>query len=207
MSVVGGEIDCMIAQLRGQLVEKNAGRIVVDINGLGYEVWIPFSTYYELGEVGDTVSLQIYTHVKEDAFTLYGFMTRKEKALFTRLIQVSGIGPKLGVTILSGLPVDDFIQAVTDGNIVKLHTIPGVGKKTAERLVLEIGDKVAELFPESERGARDSMGAVQADVVSALVNLGYPRNTAERAASAAMEKGSPVSFQDLLRGSLQKIRS
>jgi len=122
----------MIAHLKGVLTEKSAGCVVVDVRDVGYEVVIPFSTYYELGEIGDTVSLRIYTHVKEDAFQLYGFLTRNEKRLFTRLIQISGIGPKLGVTILSGMPVGEFVEAVTDGDVLKLNEIPGVGKKTAD---------------------------------------------------------------------------
>ncbi|MDA2933857.1 Holliday junction branch migration protein RuvA [Acidobacteria bacterium AH-259-D05] len=196
----------MIASLKGVLREKSAGRIVIEINGVGYEVLIPFSTYYELGEVGDTVSLRIYTHVKEDAFSLYGFQTTKEKRLFTQLIQVSGIGPKLGVTILSGLPVDEFIQALMDGNVVKLTGIPGVGKKTAERLVLEMKDKVLEWFPEMEEAPAVGSGSLQADVVSALVNLGYPKNTAERAVSTALEEGPEDVFEALLKKSLRKAR-
>ena len=127
---------------------------MVDVGGVGYEVLIPYSTYYELGEAGDTVSLHIYTHVKEDAFSLYGFSTSKEKRLFMQLIQISGIGPKLGVAILSGLPVGEFVEAVTDENVVKLNEIPGVGKKTAERLILEMKDKVMEWFPQLEEAKR-----------------------------------------------------
>lgn len=197
----------MIAHLKGLLLEKSADRLVVEINDIGYEVLIPFSTYYELGEVGDTVSLRIYTHVREDVLSLYGFLSRKEKELFTQLIQVSGIGPKLGITILSGLPVDEFTQALMDQDVVKLYGIPGVGKKTAERLVLEMKDKVLDWFPELEDSSVSSAsGSVQADVVSALVNLGYARNTAERAVAKAREDGSIDSFEKLLKGSLRKVR-
>jgi len=196
----------MIAQLKGTLAEKSADRIVVDINGVGYEVHIPFSTYYELGELGSTVSLRIYTHVKEDAFVLYGFRTLQEKKLFTRLIQVSGIGPKLGVTILSGLPVEEFVQAVREENAVRLNAVPGVGKKTADRLILELKDKVVELFPEVEVGQSVGPSALQADVVSALVNLGYPRHTAERAVAKGLEGDSTESFEQLLRQSLRTIQ-
>jgi Holliday junction DNA helicase RuvA len=168
---------------------------------------IPFSTYYELGEIGDTVSLHIYTHVKEDAFRLYGFLTRKEKRLFTQLIQISGIGPKLGVTILSGLPVGEFVEAVTDENVVKLNEIPGVGKKTAERLVLEMKDKVMEWFPLLEKAQAGSVsGSLQGYVVSALVNLGYPKHTAERAVARARQEVEAGSFEALLRESLRKVR-
>ena len=197
----------MIAHLEGVLTEKSAGRVVVDVRGVGYEVVIPFSTYYELGEIGDTVSLRIYTHVKEDAFQLYGFLTGKEKKLFTQLIQISGIGPKLAVTILSGLPVAEFVEAVTDGDLLKLNGIPGIGKKTAERLVLEMKDKVVELFPELEEATASVSGSLQADVVSALVNLGYPKNTAERAVARARKEVETDSFEALLRGSLRRIRS
>jgi Holliday junction DNA helicase RuvA len=197
----------MIAHLKGVLTEKAAGRLVVDVSGVGYEVVIPYSTYYELGEVGDTVSLHIYTHVKEDAFSLYGFSTSREKRLFTQLIQISGIGPKLGVTILSGLPVSEFVEAVTDENVVKLNEIPGVGKKTAERLVLEMKDKVLEWFPQLEEAQAGSVsGSLQGDVISALVNLGYPKHTAERAVARARQEVEGDSFEALLRESLRKVR-
>ncbi len=176
------------------------------MSGMGYEVLIPFSTYYELGEVGDTVSLRIYTHVKEDAFSLYGFLTRKEKRLFTQLIQISEIGPKLGVMILSGLPVGEFVEAVTDENVVKLNEIPGVGKKTAKRLVLEMKDKVVEWFPQLEEAQAGSVpGSLQGDVVSALVNLD-PKNTTERAVARARQEVDADSFEALLRESLRKAR-
>lgn len=197
----------MIAHLKGVLTEKAAGRVVVDVSGVGYEVVIPYSTYYQLGEVGDTVSLHIYTHVKEDAFSLYGFSADREKRLFTQLIQISGIGPKLGVTILSGLPVGEFVEAVTDENVVKLNEIPGVGKKTAERLVLEMKDKVLEWFPQLEEAEAGSVsGSLQGDVVSALVNLGYPKHTAERAVLRARQEVEADSFEALLRESLRKVR-
>ncbi len=197
----------MIAHLKGLLVEKTADRLVVEVNDIGYEVVIPFSTYYELGEVGDTVSLRIYTHVKEDVLRLYGFLTEKEKKLFTQLIQVSGIGPKLGITILSGLPVDEFAQALLDNDVTRLHGIPGVGKKTAERLVLEMKDKVQDWIPELEdRPVPGGSGSVQADVVSALVNLGYAKSTAERAVAKARDDGSIDTFETLLKGSLRKVR-
>ncbi len=137
---------------------------------------------------------------------LYGFLTRKEKKLFTQLIQFSGIGPKLGVTILSGLPVDEFTQALMENDVVKLHGIPGVGKKTAERLVLEMKDKVLDWFPELEESAVSGAPGTQADVISALVNLGYARNTAERAVAKAREDGSKDTFEVLLKRSLKKVR-
>ena len=197
----------MIAHLKGRLLEKSADRLVVEVNNVGYEVLIPFSTYYELGEIGDSVSLRIYTHVKEDSLSLYGFLTNQEKKLFTQLIQVSGIGPKLSITILSGLPVNEFAQALVDNDVVKLHGIPGVGKKTAERLVLEMKDKVLDWLPELEDGlVSGGLGIARMDVVSALVNLGYPKNTAERAVAKAREDGDEQTFEELLKRSLGKMK-
>ena len=196
----------MIARLEGILTEKRADRLLIDVHGVGYEVLIPFSTYYELGKIGDTVSLRIYTHVKEDVLSLYGFLTGKEKKLFTQLIQVSGIGPKLGIGILSGLPVDEFVDAVMEGDVVRLNKIPGVGKKTAERLVLELKDKVLDLFPElQEDRVAGVSSSLQTDVVSALVNFGYARNTAERAVSRALEEVKTDRFEVLLRDSLKRM--
>lgn len=196
----------MIAQLEGILVEKATDRLLINVNGVGYEVLVPLSTYYDLGEVGGTVSLRIYTHVKEDALSLYGFLTGKEKTLFTQLIQISGIGPKLGVAILSGLPVDEFVGAVIGGDVVRLNKIPGVGKKTAERLVLEMKDKMEALFPELQEGTVfGGSSSLKTDVVSALVNLGYAQNTAEQVVSRALEAGKTDRFEVLLRSSLKRI--
>ena len=196
----------MIAQLEGILVEKATDRLLINVNGVGYEVLVPLSTYYDLGEVGGTVSLRIYTHVKEDALSLYGFLTSEEKTLFTQLIQISGIGPKLGVAILSGLPVDEFVGAVIGDDVVRLNKIPGVGKKTAERLVLEMKDKMEALFPELQEGTVfGGSSSLKTDVVSALVNLGYAQNTAEQVVSRALEEGKTDRFEVLLRSSLKRI--
>ena len=195
----------MIAQLNGLLAEKTAGQLVLEVNGVGYEVLIPLSTYYELGEVGETVSLRIYTHVKEDALKLYGFLTSKEKKLFTQLIEVSGIGPKLAVAILSGLPVNEFVDAIMSGDVVKLNSIPGVGRKTAERLIVEMKDKITELSPQLSASEQAGFpNSLQGDVVSALVNLGYPRNTAERKVSEALRQDQTDRFEVLLRNSLKR---
>ena len=199
----------MIAQLEGILIEKATDRLLINVNGVGYEVLVPLSTYYDLGEVGGTVSLRIYTHVKEDALSLYGFLTGKEKTLFTQLIQISGIGPKLGVAILSGLPVAEFVGAVIGGDVVRLNKIPGVGKKTAERLVLEMKGKIEGLFPELQEDFADKAFGVstslKTDVVSALVNLGYAQNTAEQVVSQALEEGNTDRFEVLLRSSLKRM--
>ncbi len=199
----------MIAQLEGILIEKATDRLLINVNGVGYEVLVPLSTYYDLGEVGGTVSLRIYTHVKEDALSLYGFLTGREKTLFTQLIQISGIGPKLGVAILSGLPVAEFVGAVIGGDVVRLNKIPGVGKKTAERLVLEMKDKLEGLFPELQEGFADGAfggpSSLKTDVVSALVNLGYAQNTAEQVVSQAFEEGNTDRFEVLLRSALKRM--
>ena len=192
--------------MEGILVEKATDRLLINVNGVGYEVLVPLSTYYDLGEVGGTVSLRIYTHVKEDALSLYGFLTSEEKTLFTQLIQISGIGPKLGVAILSGLPVDEFVGAVIGDDVVRLNKIPGVGKKTAERLVLEMKDKMEALFPELQEGTVfGGSSSLKTDVVSALVNLGYAQNTAEQVVSRALEEGKTDRFEVLLRSSLKRI--
>lgn len=196
----------MIARLRGVLAYKGADRVVVDVQGVGYEVFIPFSTYYELGEAGNTVSLNIYTHVKEDALSLYGFLTAQEKKLFTQLIQISGIGPRLGITLLSGLPVEELVQAIVEGDLFRLNKIPGVGKKTAERIVLELKDKLLSLLPEFQKEAqRAAPRSLQGDVVSALVNLGYARNTAEKAVGQAAKEPDSERFEELLKKSLRMI--
>ncbi len=196
----------MLARLRGTLTEKSAGQIIIDVNGVGYEVFIPFSTYYELAEPGDRVTLHIYTHVKENDLSLYGFSTQREKDLFNLLIQISGIGPKLGVTILSGLPAEELAEAVVAGDLVRLHSIPGVGKKTAERIILELKEKLDRFLPErSSQDAARSGSGMGGDVVSALVNLGYQKAAAEKAVSAINREGTNCGFQALLRGALSHL--
>jgi Holliday junction DNA helicase RuvA len=198
----------MIAQLRGVLAQKAADRLVIDVQGVGYEVLVPFSTYYELGDSGETVDLHIHTHVREDSLTLFGFKTPEEKKLFMLLIQISGVGPKLGVTILSGLPVNDFIEAVSDGDIARLSSVPGVGKKTAERITLEMKDKVGALLPEVEtQGVYFRGGRLQQDVVSALVNFGYLKSKAEAAVSRALKDENTDRFEVLLKTTLKELSS
>ncbi len=197
----------MIAWLKGTLFSKAADRIVVDVAGVGYEVIIPFSTYYDLGEVGTTVGLHIHTHVREDTLSLYGFLTTLEKRLFTMLIQVSGVGPRLAIAALSGLPGEELIRALASGDVVRLSSIPGIGKKTAERLVLELKDKVRTVMTESGKGLEmpTPISTVQSDVVSALVNLGYGRPVAEKAVSQVVKEIPGGRFEDLLRRSLRRI--
>ena len=193
----------MLARLTGTLDEKSAGQLIVDVGGVGYEVFIPYSTYYELGEVGQEITLRIYTHVKENNLSLYGFLTQREKDLFNLLIRISGIGPKLGVIILSGLPADELAEAVLAGDLVRLTSIPGVGKKTAERIVLELKEKLEKLIPDcSPQEAGTLPAGVNGDVVSALVNLGYHRTAAQKAVREVSRESSDRGFESLLRGAL-----
>ena len=194
----------MIALLTGIIQEKSAGRLVLDVGGVGYEVWISFSSYCELDEEGSRVTLEIYTHVKEDQLKLYGFTTKQEKELFVLLIQISGIGPKLGVTILSGLLADDLALAVRDSDLARLTGIPGVGKRTGERILLELSGKLDKVLPDAAGSDKTTSGnPLRGDVVSALVNLGYTRNAAERTMKQLDSEGS--SFQDLLRSALKEL--
>jgi len=196
----------MIAYLAGRLFEKRPNRIVVDVQGVGYEVHIPLSTFYELGEVSTEVQLQIHTHVREDALALFGFKTTQEKKVFEHLTSVSGIGPKLAITILSGMSVAELVPAIRQGNLSRLVSIPGVGKKTAERLVVELRDKLAKIEELAAPAQAPISGLTphQEDVISALSNLGYPKAVAERAVEkASAEIGSGGTFEALLRKSLQ----
>ncbi len=194
----------MIGRLAGTLAEKAADRIILDVQGVGYQVHVPLSTFYDLGEEGSRVMLHVYTHVTENSLGLYGFLTPKEKTLFLLLIQISGIGPKLATTVLSGLPADELAAAVARGDLLRLTRIPGVGRKTAERMVLELKDKMRELAPE-RAAAGSPAGALQNDVVSALINLGYPSNQAEKAVSRAAEGATEPQFETLLKGALRRL--
>ena len=168
----------MIARLSGTLLQKTPNQIVIDIQGVGYAVQIPLSTFYQLGKEGSAVALQVYTHVREDSLALFGFLSDREKGLFEKLISISGIGPRLGITIMSGTTVDDLIQNIRTSNLARLTRIPGVGKKTAERIILELRDKMSQVESE-EAETLDTGSRMADDVVSALVNLGYPQGTAD----------------------------
>lgn len=202
----------MIAYLSGKLLEKEANSVIVDVNGVGYEVAIPLSTFYELGEIGSDVALRIYTYVREDTLSLFGFKTLREKELFLKLVSVSGIGAKSAVGILSGMSADEIINAIRSNNLVRLNSIPGIGKKTAERIVIELRDKintisvgVSEPSQTSETSTVSSGNDVYDDAVSALTNLGYQRQAAEKALNQAMQEGTEMSVQKLLRRSLQLL--
>lgn len=200
----------MIAQLRGRLVSKDPGRVVIDVNGVGYQVFIPLSTYYHLPALQQEVFLRVYTHVREDAIHLYGFHTPEERTTFELLTGVSGIGPRLASNILSGISVEEFIPAILEGDLARLKAIPGVGKKTAERLILELKDKVLEI-PRTTPvvvGRRPSSEQDQTieDVVSALLNLGCSRKEASRAAEAARDTlGSEADFEKLVKQALKNL--
>jgi Holliday junction DNA helicase RuvA len=198
----------MIAYLSGKLLEKHANTAIVDVAGVGYEVSIPLSTFYELGEVGSAVSLRIYTHVREDAIQLYGFNSRRERDLYLRLISVQGVGAKSGISMLSGMSADEIIAALRSNDLARLKSIPGVGLKTAERLVIELRDKVGELSDSAsglDSASRTALpkDAVFEDALSALVNLGYQKQAAEKALNAAASEGTEMSVQKLLRRGLQ----
>ncbi|MCZ6491584.1 MAG: Holliday junction branch migration protein RuvA [Acidobacteria bacterium] len=198
----------MIAHLRGKLLSKRPNRVVIEAGGVGYEVFIPVSTFYDLGELATEVSLQIYSYVRQESFSLYGFRTEREKNLFEKLLSVSGVGPKLAVTILSGLEVEVLIPALRNGEVATLVHVPGVGRKTAERLVLELKDKLADVVPELV-GRRQAPVAkpetVGDEVLSALINLGYARPAAENALGDVRTQGADGDFEELLRGSLRLL--
>ncbi len=201
----------MIAYLSGKLLEKEANTVIVDVNGIGYDVMIPLSTFYDLGEIGEDVSLRIFTYVREDTLQLFGFNTIRERELFLLLISVSGIGPKSAITALSVMSADEIIGAIRQNNLARLNSIPGVGKKTAERLVIELRDKIVKLSAvaseemKAEGIPQASGDTVYDDALSALTNLGYHYNAAEKALKQAMQEGTEMSVQKLLRRSLQLL--
>ena len=200
----------MIGHLRGTLLEKNPNQVILEIAGVGYEVQIPVSTFTALPEQGAVASLRIHTHVREDAIVLFGFATSEEKLLFERLISVSGIGPKLGITVLSGLPTDDLLTAIRSSDIATLIRVPGVGKKTAERIVLELKDKLAGIDGAGRSATAITTGpalnTLDRDVLSALVNLGCSRPAAEEAIRKVKDRSQPDEFEKYFRDALALVR-
>ena len=194
----------MIGQLRGRLVAKQPNQVVVDVGGVGYLVQIPLSTFTGLGEVNSETTLLIHTHVREDQIALYGFLTTREKQLFRLLLEASGVGPALAVKLLSGMPLDERVPAIRRGDVARLVQIPGVGRKTAERIVVELRDRLAtvETAAEEKPAARTPL---EADVLSALLNLGYDRRAAERATAEAARNGASRDFEQWLRAALQHL--
>ena len=199
----------MIASLRGALLEKRPNQIIVDVHGVGYDVSIPVSTYSALPDNGKEVTLKVHTHVREDAIALFGFLTAEEKMLFEKLIGVSGIGPKLAITVLSGLAAADLTSAIRGGDVQRLTRIPGIGKKTAERMVLELRDKV-DLVSGGTTPVSTEKSApftdIESDVLSALINLGCQRPSAETAIRKAVAGGAPPTFEPLFRRALELVR-
>ena len=196
----------MIAHLRGRVLRKSPQEVVIDVGGVGYRVAIPVSTFYRVGEEGDELSLRVYTQVREDTLALYGFLTAAEQEVFERLIAVAGVGPKLAVGILSGIDVADFVTALRSSDLARLTRIPGVGKKTAERLVLELKDKLAAIIVgESGQTAPAAAASPKDDLLSALANLGYSRPEVERAVDRALSEDGNGRFEDLLRRALQLV--
>jgi len=187
----------VIAHLRGKLIDKEPARVVVDVHGVGYEVFIPLTTFTVMPDKGVEVSLDIHTHVREDTIALYGFSSRQERRAFEKLIAVSGIGPRLAVTILSGGSVEGLVSAIRRGDLPRLTAIQGVGKKTAERIVVELKDKLQDFSEESPKSP------VETDVLSALENLGYSRAIAETAFRRAGDGDGAAGFEALFKRTLQ----
>ncbi len=205
----------MIAHLSGTLLSKQATTVIVDVGGVGYDVAIPLSTFYDLGEIGEPVQLRVYTHVREDALQLYGFKTARERELFLQLISVNGVGPALAIKLLSGMNADEMIASIRTNNLVRLVAIPGVGRKTAERLVVDLRDKIAALSsPALEEefaakaaveGATTTTEAMRNDAMSALANLGYQKAAIEKAVKNAVDEGGELSVEVILRRSLRSL--
>jgi Holliday junction DNA helicase RuvA len=198
----------MIAFLRGRVLDKQPNRIIVDVHGVGYELHVPLSTYYDIGGEGSEVSLRVHTHVREDALQLYGFLTPLEQQVFERLIGISGIGPRLAIAVLSGIETRELVSAVQRGDVVRLTGVPGIGKKTAERIILELKDRLAHFAVP----AGVAVGAIAAtgdrlhdDLVSALQNLGYHRPTAEKAVASTLSSSTEPTFEHALRSALREL--
>jgi Holliday junction DNA helicase RuvA len=201
----------VIAFLRGKLLEKHPNQIILETGGVGYDVVIPISTFSALPDSGAEVKLRIHTHVREDALSLFGFLTLDEKTIFERLISVSGIGPTLAIKVLSGMATSDLTAAIRNGHVEQLVRIPGVGKKTAERIVLELKDKLEGVAAMAAAGvpamaAASALSVIEQDVISALLNLGCNRAAAEAAVRKAKTAGAPAEFEPLFRKSLELVR-
>ena len=192
----------MIGQLRGVLIDKRPNQIVVDVAGVGYQVQIPLSTFTGIGALHAEITLLIHTHLREDQIALYGFLTAREKQCFEMLISASGVGPSLALKILSGMSLDELVPAVRKGDVIQLKRIPGVGQKTAERIILELRDKLTAVEV-SESGRPPARSQLESDVGSALVNLGYDPRTVEK--TIEQVRGQDETFDSLLRAALQKL--
>jgi len=204
----------MIAHLSGTLLSKEPNQVIVDVGGVGYDVTIPLSTFYDLDDESSEVKLLIYTYVKEDALQLYGFKTANERKLFVHFISVSGVGPKLGIALLSHGKTDELIESIKSNNLARLTQIPGIGRKTAERLVVDLRDKMIQMShaqvadqagTKSETVYVSSEDTVRSDALSALLNLGYQRSAAEKAIDAALAEGGELTVESILRRGLKKL--
>jgi Holliday junction DNA helicase RuvA len=194
----------VIARIAGRLLEKHPSRVIVDVGGVGYDVQIPLSTFYNLGEPGVDVSLRVHTHVREDALALFGFASVLELQLFERLIGVSGVGPKLALAVLSGIEPPDLVRAIRSQDVARLTKIPGIGRKTAERIGLELRDKLPAAIVEAAPAADAAADVLRDDLISALLNLGYQQAAADKAVSAALEGGEKV-FEPALKDALKRL--
>jgi len=197
----------VIAHLRGTIFEKHPNRLVVDVAGVGYDVFVPLSTFYGLGDPGSEIALRIHTHVREDALVLYGFASRLEQDLFERLIGVSGIGPKLALAVLSGIEPSELVRAIERNDVARLTAIPGVGKKTAERLVLELKDRLPRIHAPAAGvdAATAEVPLLRDDLLSALMNLGYHRPLADKAVDAAIKTIAGGTFEQTLKQALKEL--
>lgn len=198
----------MIAFLRGRVLDKQPNSIIVDVQGVGYQVQVPLSTFYDVGEAGAEVALYIHTHVREEALQLFGFLTTLEQQIFERLISISGIGPKLAIAVLSGIDARELVGAVQRGDVARLTGVPGIGKKTAERIVLELKDRLAALAVTAGIGVSAASAPgdrLRADLLSALQNLGYHRPAAEQAVETTLSATSDATFEQALRSALREL--
>jgi Holliday junction DNA helicase RuvA len=195
----------VIAHLRGRILEKQPNRIVVDVAGVGYDVSVPLSTFYGLGEPGGEIALRIHTHVREDALALYGFATRLEQDLFERLISISGIGPKVALAVLSGIEPPELVRAIERADLARLTAIPGVGRKTSERIVVELKDRLPRAAAAAPGVAAVDAPLIKDDVLSALINLGYHRPLAEKAVEAAVRVTEDGDFERTLKQALREL--
>jgi Holliday junction DNA helicase RuvA len=197
----------MIGLLRGRIADKQPNTLIIDVQGVGYEVHVPLSTFYDAGDTGADITLRIYTHVREDALLLYGFLTELERQLFEKLISISGIGPKLAIAVLSGMEPRELMTSVQRGDVARLTGIPGVGKKTSERIVLELRDRLAQLpgGGPADSAPIDGGDRVRSDLLSALQNLGYHRPQAEKAIDATLQTMSNPTFEHALKAALREL--
>ena len=197
----------MIAQIRGRILEKHPNRVIVDVNGVGYDVFVPLSTFYVLGDAGTEMTLRTHTHVREDALALYGFATLVEQQLFERLIGVSGIGPRVALAVLSGIEPVELIRAIERGDVARLTSIPGVGKKTSERICLELKDRLPRPQVAAAVAGQPAIepSTMRDDLLSALVNLGYHRPLAEKAVATAIKIAPDGDFERTLKQALREL--